>query len=500
MKDNYSPEDVDGNEEAASPNTKYSRRKLLKCMAGWAGTGVIWTVGVNGLLTACGELTAPASTAPATSVPITGIKANPTPNEAPSSPLAAATTTATRITPGFTFVQVSDTHIGFSAAGVNTDVNATLQQTVSRINALSQHPDFVLHTGDVSHMSKPSEFDTAFQLMNTIQTANIFYVPGEHDVINDQGANFRQRFLAKAPANSWYSMDYQGVHFIGLSNAGELDAFGMLGGDQLAWLQKDLSGVKKDTPLVVFAHVPLFTVYKPWSWETKDSAQALALLKPYSAVTVLNGHIHQVVTQVEGKINFYTANSTAFPQHRPGVEKPNAYQLPASELLQDLGYRTINLIPGNSLAAISDFTLAGGPASSLALKPETAAAAPVTVSTTIGPGGFVDVGAEADFANAATAPQKITLPAPAGKTGIQTAFVLKQGNQYLGLSDVCTHMGCEVSWVGQDSRFECPCHGSQYDITGKNIAGPAPRPLPRFKTQLSNGRLLVSYVPEEAGN
>ena len=492
MKD-YGHEDF--KERTPAQPANYSRRKLLKCMAGWAGTGVIWTIGVNGLLTACGDIT----TTPPASVPLTATNTNPASNEAQVSPVAAATPTGgSGKTTGFTFVQVSDTHIGFNTAGVNTEVNGTLQQTVSRINALPHRPAFVLHTGDVSHMSKPSEFDTAYQLMNTIQTSNIFYVPGEHDVLNGQGANFRQRFLAKAPANSWYSMDYQGVHFIGLSNAGELDAFGLLGTDQLAWLQKDLSGVKKDTPLVVFAHVPLFTVYKPWSWETKDAAQALALLKPYSAVTVLNGHIHQVVTQVEGTINFYTANSTAFPQHRPGVEKPNAYQLPASELLQDLGYRTINLVPGKSLAAVSDFTLAGVPASSITIKPETEAATPVTITTTASAAGFVDVGAEADFVNAATTPQKITLPAAPGKTGTQTGFVLKQGNQYVGLSDVCTHMGCEVNWVGQDSRFECPCHGSQYDISGKNIAGPAPRPLPHYKTQVSNGRLLVAYVPEES--
>lgn len=503
----YNPE-----EEAINPDEQpeeggkasiYSRRKMLKCMATWAGTGIVWTIGAGGLLTACGDLTSN----------------NPAATSSSSIELAATastTTTATSVglqtgltpapaTGGFTFVQVSDTHIGFSGAGVNTDVNGTLSQTVSRINALPQRPDFVLHTGDVSHMSKPGEFDTAYQLMNTIKTSNFFYVPGEHDVLNDQGANFRQRFLSggSRAAQSWYSMDIQGVHFIGLSNAGELDAFGMLGTEQLAWLQKDLSSVKKDTPLVVFAHIPLFTVYVPWSWETKDSAQALALLKPYSAVTVLNGHIHQVVTQVEGNINFYTANSTAFPQHRPGVDKPNAYQLPASELLQNLGYRTINLMPGNAPASVSDFTLAGTKASSLAITPgtvtEVASLSPAPVITSSSAPGFVDVGAEGDFVNAITTPRKITLPAPDGKAGTQTAFVLKQGAEYFGISDVCTHMGCEVSWVGQDSRFECPCHGSQYDITGKNIAGPAPRPLPRFKTQLSNGRLLVSYQPEKVG-
>jgi 3',5'-cyclic-AMP phosphodiesterase len=485
MKD-YPQNRADG--EANRPFSNLTRRKLLKCIAAWAGTGIVWTVGADGLLTACGDL-------------------SPTPPAANSPGLAqAASSAGPTVTPasaqsGFSFVQVSDTHIGFNTQGVNTDVNATLQQAVTRINGLPRRPDFVLHTGDVSHLSKSTEFDTAYQLMNTIKTSNIFYVPGEHDVLNDQGAGFRQRFLANAPAKSWYSLDYQGVHFIGLSNAGELDAFGMLGTEQLAWLQKDLSGLKNDTPLVIFAHVPLFTVYKPWAWETKDAAQAIALLKRFSAVTVLNGHIHQVVTQVEGNINFYTANSTAFPQHRPGVDKPNAYPLPASELLQNLGYRSVNVTAGLPAApVIDDTTLAGTPASAIVITTADAPAKAAPNATVANADGFVDVGAVTEFSDVAVTPKQISLPPLPGRTVFQTAFVLKQAGQYVSLSDICTHMGCEVSWVGKDSRFECPCHGSQYDITGKNVAGPAPLPLGRYKTQLVNGRLLVSFVPLAAGN
>ncbi len=489
MKD-YTQDSDNGEEATQAANL--SRRKLLKCMAAWAGTGVIWTVGAGGLLTACGEIT----TAPATTSTAATTAATSTTN-ATTQAVAATTIVATQAAgqSGFSFVQISDTHIGFSAEGVNSDVGSTLQQAITRINALPQPPAFVLHTGDVSHLSKPTEFDMAHQLMNTIKTPNIFYVPGEHDVLNDQGAGFRQRFSAKTPDKTWYSMDYQGVHFIGLSNAGELDNFGMLGSEQLAWLQKDLAGVKKDNPLVVFAHVPLFTVYKPWTWETKDAAQAIALLKPFSAVTVLNGHIHQVVTQAEGNINFYTANSTAFPQHRPGVDKPNAYKLPANELLQNLGYRTVSISPGNPTATIADPTLADRPAASITIIAASAAATPIAVATTSSNPGFVDVGAETDFVDTQTAPKTITLPPIANKTDPQTAFVLKLNGQYVGISDICTHMGCEVSWVGKDTRFECPCHGSQYDINGKNVAGPAPKPLARYKTQVVNGRLLVSYEP-----
>ena len=488
MNDDYSQD----------PETKQAdlvnRRKMLKCMAQWAGTGVVWTIGAGGFLTACGELPTSTPTANPTAVPAT----NPAMTTAAMTTSNAITTAAMTTQPaaaGFTFVQISDTHIGFNTAGVNTDVNGTLQQTIAKINALPQAPAFVLHTGDITQNSKASEFDTASQLMSTIKSPNYFYVPGEHDVIGDGGKAFRQRFSAKTPDNTWYSLDYQGVHFVGLSNSGELDAFGMLGAEQLAWLQKDLASVKHDTPLVVFAHVPLFTVYQPWSWETKDAAQAIAMLKPYSAVTVLNGHIHQVATQVEGNISFYTANSTAFPQHRPGVEKPNAYPLPANDLLQNLGYRTVNILPGNPTATIADPTLAGTPATSISISSTGTAPTPAAMATAASNPGLVDVGAETDFGDTAANPKKIMLPPAPNGTDPQNAYVVKLDGQYVGLSDICTHQGCEITWVGKDTRFECPCHGSQYDLTGKNVAGPAPKPLSRYTTQIVNGRLLVSYAP-----
>ena len=290
----------------------------------WAGTGLVWTVGASGLLSAC---TLPgAANAPKVE--------------------------------GVSFVQVSDSHIGFSADGVNTDVTKTLQQVVDRVNALPTRPALVLHTGDLSHLAKPDQFDTVNQVMGTIKTGGLFYVGGEHDVIGDNGAAFRQRFLPKSPARGWYSMDYQGVHFIGLFNAGLEDSFGLLGTDQLAWLKQDLQAVHHDTPLVLFAHVPLYAVYPAWGWYTKDSAQALALLKPFSTVTVLNGHIHQVLHQVEGNIRFHVANSTAFPQHHPGDGNPGAYKLPPDELLRTLGYRGSTVVPGKHELAVVDTTLA----------------------------------------------------------------------------------------------------------------------------------------------
>jgi Icc protein len=296
------------------------RRGFLKCMA-WAGTGMVWAAGAGGLLAAC------------------------------SLPAASAVR-------GFNFVQVSDSHIGFSADGVNTDVTKTLQQVVDRINALPQRPSLVLHTGDLTHLSKPAQFDTVQQIMSTIKTDGIFYVPGEHDVIGDNGAAFRQRFAPKALGKGYYSMDAMGAHFVGLSNVGVEDQFGVLGSDQLDWLKKDLQPIHHDTPIVVFAHVPMYAVYPPWGWTTRDSAQALALLTPFSSVTVINGHIHQVLQQVEGNVYFHIANSTSFPQHHPGDGNPGAYKLPAGQLLQTLGYRTITVAPGKNELAVADSTLA----------------------------------------------------------------------------------------------------------------------------------------------
>lgn len=482
-------------EQSKNGSKNLNRRSFLKCMT-WAGTGIVWTVTSGGLLAACGELTnTSTSQSTTTAAQTTNTVASQAASTTASQMTVTSSTTAPAAANSFTFVQVSDSHIGFNTDGVNTDVNGTLQQAISRINAMPQAPALVLHTGDVTHNSKAAEFDTAYQLMTTVKTESVFYVPGEHDVIGDKGKAFRQRFSPKTPDKTWYSMDYKGVHFVALSNAGELDAFGMLGSEQIGWLQKDLAAVNKDTPVIIFAHVPLLTVYQPWAWETKDAAQALALLKPYSSVTLLNGHIHQVVTQVEGNISFYTAQSTAFPQHRPGVDKPNAYKLPASELLQNLGYRSVNVLPGTpTTTSVTDTTLTGSPATPLVLSNRTVAATASATPASVAQNGVADVGSTDNFANSDTSPQKVSLPSAANKTDPQTAFIVKINGQFTAISDVCTHMGCEVSWVGADNKFECPCHGSQYDISGKNIAGPAPKPLPRFKTEIVNGHLMISYL------
>lgn len=261
------------------------------------------------------------------------------------------------------FAQVSDSHIGFSKEA-NKDVTATLQEAVGKINALPQRPSFVLHTGDITQLSKAEEFDTANQVLGGIKTDRIFYVPGEHDVATDNGASYLQRYGKGTKGGGWYSFDHSGVHFVGLVNVLNLKAGGLgsLGAEQIGWLRKDLSGLAASTPVVLFAHVPLWTVYPEWGWGTDDSEQALSLVRRFGSVTVLNGHIHQIMQKVEGNISFHTAMSTAFPQPTPGTAPaPGPLKVEPERLKSVLGITDVTFIPGRSALAVVDATLSGQP-------------------------------------------------------------------------------------------------------------------------------------------
>jgi len=257
------------------------------------------------------------------------------------------------------FVQISDSHIGFNKAA-NPDVTATLREAIAKINALPTPPAFVLHTGDLSQLSKPEEFDTLAESLKSLKTDRIFYVPGEHDVLNDNGEYFHGRFGAGTQGDGWYSFNQKGVHFIGLINVLNLKAGGLgsLGDDQLAWLKNDVAKLKSSTPIVVFAHIPLWAVYPQWGWGTDDSAQALSYLKRFGSVTVLNGHIHQTMQKIEGNIAFHTACSTAFPQPQPGqADSPGPMKVPADKLRGLLGITDVNLIRSKHTLAVVDSTL-----------------------------------------------------------------------------------------------------------------------------------------------
>jgi Icc protein len=302
------------------------RRGFLECMA-WAGTGVIWSV-TGGVLSSRVFGQQPAAAKPA----------------------------------DFTFVQVSDSHIGFKKAP-NQDVASTLERAVGLINASGGSPALLLHTGDLTHLSKPSEFDTCSQILTRAKVGRTFYVPGEHDVFNDDGKLYLERYGKGTRGTGWQSFDYRGVHFIGLVNVMNLKAggLGVLGSEQLDWLKRDVARLAASTPIVVFAHVPLWTVYPKWGWGTEDSAQALALLKRFGSVTVLNGHIHQILQKVEGNVTFHTARSTAFPQPEPGkAESPGPIKdVPAGRLKQMLGITEVAYIEGRQSLAIADTTLEG---------------------------------------------------------------------------------------------------------------------------------------------
>lgn len=261
------------------------------------------------------------------------------------------------------FAQISDSHIGF-AKEANKDVTATLQAAVAKLNDLPQSPALVLHTGDITQLAKPEEFDTANEVLKGIRSDRVFYVPGEHDVATDNGASYLARYGKGTKGGGWYSFDHSGVHFVGLVNVLNLKAGGLgsLGADQIRWLKLDVAPLSSSTPIVLFAHVPLWTVYPEWGWGTDDSEQALGLLKRFGSVTVLNGHIHQIMQKVEGHVSFHTAMSTAFPQPAPGTAPaPGPMKVEPSRLRSVLGIANVTFIPGRGSLAIADATLSGEP-------------------------------------------------------------------------------------------------------------------------------------------
>jgi 3',5'-cyclic AMP phosphodiesterase CpdA len=259
----------------------------------------------------------------------------------------------------FSFVQISDSHMGFNKPA-NPDVSATFQAAIDKINALSASPEFMIHTGDISHLSKAEEFDNVEQMLKSSKVKEVFYVPGEHDVLDDEGKQFRERFSKNSQGAGWYSFDKKGAHFIGLVNVMNMKAGGMgsLGDEQLAWMEKDVKSLSHSTPIIVFAHIPLWTVYPDWGWGTQDSAQALGYLKRFGSVTVLNGHIHQTMQKVEGNVTFHTASSTAFPQPHPGAAPgPGPMKVPAEQLRSVLGITDVNYIQRRHALAVIDSTL-----------------------------------------------------------------------------------------------------------------------------------------------
>jgi 3',5'-cyclic AMP phosphodiesterase CpdA len=258
------------------------------------------------------------------------------------------------------FVQISDTHVGFNKEA-NPDVMGTFTQTIDLVNGMADQPALIIHTGDITHLSKPAEFDLAQQMFAKLRTTELHTVPGEHDTTDEAAAEYFKRF-GKASANKgYYSFDHSGVHFVALVNVLQFKpgGLGTLGPDQLAWLEADLKGRSASTPVVVFAHMPLWTIYEPWGWGTGDADQLMTHLRRFGSVTVLNGHIHQIVQKVEGNVTFHTARSSAYPQPTAGAGPgPGPLKVPADELPRMLGLTSVSVAKHPSGLALADTTLA----------------------------------------------------------------------------------------------------------------------------------------------
>jgi len=297
------------------------RRQFLKCMT-WAGTAAVWTI-------------------------------------AGGVPRARLIDSAEAATEGFHFVQISDSHLGFDKAA-NPHTTDTLKEALKDVAAMPQQPAFMIHTGDITHLSKPVQFDTAQQVMKETNLT-VYTVPGEHDVLGENGKSYLNRYGKGTKGDGWYSFDAGGVHFIALVNVmglGDGD-LGNLGHEQLEWMEDDVKHLSTSTPIVVMAHIPLWVVYKKWGWGTSDGAQALSYLKRFGSVTVLNGHIHQIIQKVEGHVAFHTARATAFPQPAPGTAKaPGPMAVPPGALREYLGISKVSLVSSNAPLAIVDTPLA----------------------------------------------------------------------------------------------------------------------------------------------
>jgi 3',5'-cyclic AMP phosphodiesterase CpdA len=317
----------DRDKENMPTNAGMDRRSFLKCSA-WAGAGVLWAL-VGGIPRAF------------------------------ALDEAAKLTASGALDTGFHFIQISDSHIGFNKEA-NPEPIKTLQEAIGRINAMPRKPSLILHTGDITHLSKASEFDIAAQVLGRLP-APVHYVPGEHDTLDEGGGKlYLQRYGKGTLGNGWHSFDDHGVHFIALINVFNFKAGqpAMLGAEQLKWLADDLRAVSASTSIVVFAHIPLWMLYEPWGWGTGDGDQAIALLRRFGSVTILNGHIHQIIQKVEGNITFHTARGTAYPQPAPGAApSPGPMKVPADQLRSYLGITDVKAVQGNHTLALTDTTL-----------------------------------------------------------------------------------------------------------------------------------------------
>lgn len=310
--------------EEVDPNGM-TRRQLIRHTA-WFGAAVVLTVAGGEVISHIGDASAVAAAPPADQYALR-------------------------------FVQISDSHIGFKGTA-NPMVTQSFTEAIDQVNALPYRPDFVMHTGDLTHLSTPAQFDQVKQMLGQLKTGHVFTVPGEHDSVDDHGQKYRSVFGAGTVGDGWYSFDSHGVHFISLVNTLALEKLGHLGTDQLDFVRKDVAHLSSDTPIVVFSHIPLFAMYPQWGWGTDDATQALSYLRRFSSVTCLNGHVHQLFSKTEDNVTFYSGTTTAYPLPRPGDgPAPKPVTLPPGKLRDALGIREVTYTRGQVALALKEQAL-----------------------------------------------------------------------------------------------------------------------------------------------
>lgn len=303
------------------------RRDLLKLMG--VG-GVVFASSLLRGVTGCSS----SSSNPSGAVPSSGGDSGtiPEPTPPPGTVRGAAE--------DFFFLQISDTHWGFTGPAVNPDPTVELPNTVAAINGVATKPDFVVFTGDLTHntddVTERKKRMTEFkQIVSALRIDTVKFMPGEHDAAADGGAAYREIF-----GDLRWSFDHKGIHFVAIDNVSDPSA--KIGDEQLRWLRDDLASLDVEAPIVVFAHRPLWALKPEWDWTTPDGAKVIELLSAYHNVTVFFGHIHQELSHVTGNITHYAARSTMFAlptPETPGTRAPVPWD-PAHPNA-GLGYRTV---------------------------------------------------------------------------------------------------------------------------------------------------------------
>ena len=303
-----------------------ARRGALKCLA-FGGLGTVFVL-AGGVLTPVElALAADPKTSPAKGVPL--------------------------------FLQISDTHIGFNKEA-NPDVAGTLKQTIDFVNAMPVKPALTIHTGDITHLSKPEEFDLAAQLMSGLKITELHTVPGEHDVTDGPGTEYFSRFGQASDNKGYYSFDHQGVHFVGLVNVMHFKPNGLGASRRRA---TRVARERSQVTLVEHADRRLRTHADVDDLRTvglghRRCRSGDELSERFGSVTVLNGHIHQIVSKVEGNITFHTARSTAYPQPTAGQgDGPGPLKVASDQLPKMLGVTSVSIARHPLKATLADTTL-----------------------------------------------------------------------------------------------------------------------------------------------